>query len=132
MNENKNSFEYTYAADEREEILKIREKYEVSASEHEESDVEKLRRLDSAVKRKASALPIIFGVVGVLLLGLGMSLVMSELGESVPYSAPIGIGIGVIGIALCAVAYPTYSALLKREKRKAAPEIIELADKLMK
>lgn len=132
MSENKNSFEYTYAAEEREEILKIREKYEASTRTHEESDVAKLRRLDSAVKKKASGLPITLGIVGVLVLGLGMSLVMSELGETIPYSASIGIGIGIVGIALCAAAYPVYSALLKREKRKAAPEIIELADKLMK
>ena len=44
----------------------------------------------------------------------------------------IGIPIGLIGGVLAALAYPMYNLIVKRERKKIAPEIIRLTDELMK
>ena len=43
-----------------------------------------------------------------------------------------GIVIGVIGMAVLAVAYPLYNRTLKKERERIAPEILRLTDELMK
>ena len=43
----------------------------------------------------------------------------------------VGIVIGVIGMAVVAVAYPLYVRILKRERERIAPEILKLTDELM-
>lgn len=126
------SFQYTYSAKEQAEIQRIRKKY-VS---HEESSIEKLRRLDAGVTKKASAYALAIGIVGALLLGLGMSLAMTELGTwvglGVQASMFAGIAVGIIGIALVALAYPLYNRVVKKEREKIAPEVLRLTDELMK
>ena len=44
----------------------------------------------------------------------------------------IGIPIGLVGGALAALAYPMYNLIVKRKRKKIAPEIIRLTDELMK
>lgn len=95
-----------------------------------------LRRLDAAVTQKATAVALAFGVIGTLILGTGMSLAMTEIGEMVGLqSGPamlIGILIGMIGIGLVCAAYPLYNRRVQKERQKIAPEIIRLTDELMK
>ena len=43
-----------------------------------------------------------------------------------------GILIGIIGMAVLGAAYPIYNHVLKKEREKAAPEIMRLTDELMK
>lgn len=127
--ENKETFKLTYSAQQQEEIRAIREKY----MPPEESTMEQLRALDAAVNRKAAMVSIIVGVIGAIIMGFGMSLVMSDLGDLFGRLAlPAGIVIGVIGIVILALAYPLYSRTLKKEREKAAPEILRLTDELMK
>ena len=40
--------------------------------------------------------------------------------------------IGLVGGVLAALAYPMYNIIVKRERKKLAPEIIRLTDELMK
>jgi len=40
--------------------------------------------------------------------------------------------IGIIGMAVLAVAYPLYNRTLKKERERIAPEILRLTDELMK
>lgn len=42
----------------------------------------------------------------------------------------ISIIIGVIGIAMIALAYPLYERITKKERKKIAPLILKLADEL--
>lgn len=131
--ENKNGeFRYTYSASEQEEVRQIREKYTLK----EENKMERLRKLDQGVVSKAMAWAISVGVVGVLVLGFGMSLFMSELGEvlslSHTLSLLIGILVGCVGGILSSIAYPLYHLVLKRERKRIAPEILRLTDELMK
>lgn len=130
-NEN-NEFSYTYSAREKEEAEKIRRKYQ----EKKESKIEKLRRMDSKVTSKAMSFSMTIGIIGALIMGFGMSLIMTDLGKNLLtdelYAMVIGIIIGVVGIGLVISAYPVYNNVVKNEREKIAPEILKLTDELMK
>ena len=129
-----NEFTYTYSAKEQAELRKIREKY--TAPTHSENKMEQLRRLDAGVTQKATSVSLALGIIGALILGFGMSLAMTDLGAIFgtehAISMLIGIVIGIIGIILVCLAYPTYNRIAKKEREKIAPEIIRLTDELMK
>ncbi|MGM9522741.1 MAG: hypothetical protein ACI3VB_09735 [Oscillospiraceae bacterium] len=122
-NQDKEKFSYTYSAKEQEEINRIRKKY-VST----EDKMEQLRKLDAGVTEKASIVSIIVGVVGALIMGVGMCCAMVWQGM---WFIP-GIIIGLIGMAVLALAYPIYQKVIKKEREKIAPEIIRLTDELLK
>jgi len=132
-NEN-NGFQYTYSAKEQAELKRIRDKY--TAPTEVEDKMARLRRLDASVTNTAQAVALVFGVIGTLILGFGMSLVMTELAESLGISGDvamvIGIIVGIVGGILASLAYPIYNAIVKAKRKKLAPEIIRLTDELMK
>ena len=132
-NEN-NGFQYTYSAKEQAELKRIRDKY--TAPTEVEDKMARLRRLDASVTKTAQAIALVFGVIGTLILGFGMSLVMTELAESLGISGDaamvIGIIVGIVGGILASLAYPIYNAIVKAKRKKLAPEIIRLTDELMK
>ena len=132
-NENK-GFQYTYSAKEQAELKRIRDKY--TAPTETEDKMTRLRRLDASVTNTAQAVALVFGVIGTLILGFGMSLVMTELAESLGISGDvamaIGIIVGIVGGILASLAYPIYNAIVKAKRKKLAPEIIRLTDELIK
>ena len=117
-------FEFTYSAKQREEIKRIREKYVPRT----EDKMEQLRRLDAGVTRKGTVVSLATGIIGALLLGIGMSCCMVWGGI---WFVP-GIAVGLIGIAGVALAYPLYERVTRKERGKIAPEILRLTDELMK
>lgn len=123
-NQDKEKFSYTYSAKEQAEIKNIRKKY----APPEEDKMEQLRRLDAGVYQKAAIRSIIVGIIGALIMGIGMCCAMVWQGL---WFIP-GIIIGLIGMAVLALAYPIYQKVIKREREKIAPEIIRLTDELMK
>lgn len=126
---NKETFQMTYSADEQEEIQAIRKKYVTP----EEDKMKQLRSLDAKATSTATSLSIAIGVLGTLVLGLGMSLIMSDFGNILGTLAlPVGIIAGIIGMIILGYAYPLYTKTLKKERAKIAPEIIRLTDELMK
>ena len=131
---NNEEFAYTYSGREQAEIRKIREKY-AERSETEDK-MARLRRLDASVTKKAQMVSIILGVVGTLIMGIGMSLVMTDLGELLGLSDalifPLGIVIGLGGCIPVALAYPLYHVIVRHERARIAPEILRLTDELMK
>ena len=128
MEQRDNSFSYTYSAEEQAEVQRIRNNY----LPREESKMERLRALDRSVYQKAQAWSLSLGVVGALILGTGMSLIMSELGALLGILAlPVGIGAGLVGLVLVALAYPLYNRILKKERQRIAPEILRLTEELM-
>ncbi len=133
-NNEKNGFSYTYSAKEQAELKKIREKY--TPRTEAEDKMERLRQLDKSVTQKATVVSMIFGIIGTLILGFGMSLIMTELSEMLgPYenlATVIGVMIGVLGGVIAGVAYPIYNFVSMRERQKVAPEIIRLADELLR
>lgn len=128
MNENK-TFKMTYSAEQQDELQSIRRKYLAP----EEDKMEQIRALDAKTTTKATMTAITVGVLGTLLMGLGMSLCMSKLGNLLGILAmPVGIVLGLAGIALGALAYPLFLHTLKKEREKIAPEILRLTEELMK
>lgn len=132
--EKKETFKYTYSAKEQEEIKAIRKKY--AAPEETEDKMAQLRRMDGAVTQKATTVSLVFGVLGTLIIGMGMSLAMTDIGKMIGLlggmAMLVGILIGIVGIVLVCVAYPIYNSIIKKEREKIAPEIIRLTDELMK
>lgn len=132
MKENER-FRYTYSAKEQKEIEAIRKKYTFS---EEEDKMETLRRLDASVTKKASAVAILVGVVGALILGTGMSFIMTDIGAlflpSEIVCLFVGIFVGILGMGLICLAYPAYLRLLKKQRERVAPQILRLTEELMK
>ena len=133
-NRDKETFSYTYSAKEQTEIQNIRKKYETTTEQ--EDKMAQLRRLDASVSSKATTVALVIGIAGALIMGLGMSLAMSDLSEILGIRQDVGmllgIVIGVVGIVLVCLAYPLYNRTLKKEREKIAPEILRLSDELMK
>ena len=133
-NQEKSGFTYTYSAKEQMELKRIREKY--TAPTESEDKMARLRRLDASVTNTAQAVALVFGVIGALILGFGMSLIMTELSESLGISGNasmvIGITVGVVGGIIASFAYPIYNTIVKAKRKRLAPEIIRLTDELMK
>lgn len=75
-NKKSESFNYTYSAKQQEEIKAIRQKYMAP----EENKMEQLRRLDVSVTRKATIRSMTAGIIGALIMGLGMSITMTDIG----------------------------------------------------
>ena len=124
------SFNYTYSAKQQEEIKAIRKKYEAP----EENKMEQLRRLDASATQKATTRSMTVGIIGALIMGLGMSITMTDIGAVFGsfLSMVVGIVIGIVGIVLVCLAYPTYHRTLKAERERIAPEVLRLSDELMK
>ena len=128
------TFNYTYSAKEQTEIQNIRKKYETTTEREDKMD--QLRRLDASVSSKATAAALVAGIAGALIMGFGMSLIMSDLsgilGIHQDVGMLLGIVIGIVGIMPVCLAYPLYNRTLKKEREKIAPEILRLSDELMK
>lgn len=126
--DNREKFEYNYSApteEERMEINSIRKEY--ASEERAESKLERLRALDRKVKRPAVVFSVVFGIVAVLVFGVGMCFAMKVIGDLfIP-----GVVIGVIGIAMCVADYFLYRAILKARKKKYGEEILRLSEELL-
>ncbi len=124
------AFHYTYSAAQRQEIAAIREKYVIDPEQPDK--MEQLRRLDAGVSRRAMTVALAVGVIGTLIMGFGMSLIMSELGQTLGLDQTMlpGIVIGVVGMLGVVFAYPLYRRILRRERRKIAPQILRLTEEL--
>lgn len=128
----KESFNYTYSAEQQAEVESIREKYLPKT----EDKMDLLRKLDAEVTKKASIKSMTIGIIGALILGFGMSIFMSDFGKILGLAGVkgmiIGIIIGIIGIVGVVLAYPIYQNTLKKEREKIAPEILRLSEELTK
>lgn len=119
-----NSFRYSYSAPQHDEVRRIREKYMPKA----ETPMEQLRRLDKSCGKKGTALSVAMGSLSSLILGVGMCCCMVWGGMLfVP-----GVAVGLVGMAGVGAAYPLYMRVTRRERQRIAPEILRLADGLLK
>ncbi len=122
-------FRFTYSAEKQREVEEIRKKY----LPQEENKMAQLRRLHNSATQKAQAWSIAVGVIGTLILGTGMSLAMTELGTLFGAMAMvIGIVVGLVGMVLVALAYPVYNRVLRKERQRIAPQILQLTEELLK
>lgn len=123
------SFEYTYSAEQQKEIEGIRKKY----LPKEEDKMEQLRKLHAIPNRKARAAALAVGIIGTLIMGAGMSFIMTDIGAALgSLVMALGVFMGIVGMVLVALAYPLYNRVLKNHREKIAPQILSLSDELLK
>lgn len=97
-------------------VQKIRTQY--TGKEHTQLD--ELKHLVSKVKRPASIFAYVFGGIGAVIMGSGMSIVMTDIGEHIGIEnpMPVGIVIGMIGMLIAIVNYPIYKSILTSRRKK--------------
>ncbi len=110
-------------------VQKIRTQY----TEKENTELDELRSLDAKVKRPANAFAYIFGTISAIVMGSGMSLVMTDIGNTLGMGDTMvpGIVVGVVGLGMAIVNYPIYKNMLASRKKKYADQILELSDNIM-
>ena len=112
-------------------VQKIRTQY----TEREHTALDELKELDTKVKRPANVFAYIFGGISAIIMGSGMSLVMTDIAEKIGLGIdPMlpGILIGIVGMFMAIINYPIYKGILGARRKKYANEIIALSDKIMK
>ena len=129
MMNNESTFSYTYSAKENQQVLSIRDKY----LPQEKNEVEMLMELDAKVKRPANVFAYTYGSVSAIVMGAGMSLVMTDIGAMIGLVNTMvpGIVIGVVGMVMALFTYPIHRRMLAGRRKKFAPEIIKLSEKIM-
>ncbi len=132
---NNNGFNYTYSAKEQAELKRIRDKYLADTKPTELDKMAEIRRLDASVTEGASACALCFGIIGALIMGFGMSLIMTDLRAVFAMSGAtaltVGTVIGLVGMASVIAAYPLYQYICEKRRRRIAPEILRLTEELM-
>ena len=108
---------------------KIRRRY----TEKAQTDLDTLKALDAKVKRPANVFACVFGCLSAVIMGAGMSLVMTDIAEAVGIQAPMpwGIVIGIVGMLMAVLNYPIYKRILGSRRRKHADKIIALSNKIL-
>ena len=95
-----------------------------------ETKVVRLKKLDEKVKRPALIFTYSFGVIAALILGVGMSMYLTDFAPNNQLELILSIVLGIIGLILCGINYPIYLKILKSRKQKYAFEITELAKEI--
>lgn len=110
-------------------VQNIRTQY----TEKQNTGLDELKALDAKVKKPANVFAYTYGSVSAIVMGSGMSLVMTEIGTILGLSATMvpGIAIGVVGMGMALTTYPIYKKILTSRKKKFAPQIMALSDKLL-
>lgn len=118
----KEKFIYNYSAKQQEEIEAIHSKY----VDQQETQLQKLKKMDHQVTCKANIISISLGIIWTLIFGVGLCCVLEW--DLYVKGSVIGI-VGLIGIG---INVPLYHFLLKKLRQKIAPQIIALSDELLK
>ncbi len=108
---------------------KIRTQY----VEKEHSELDELYALDKKVKQPANIFSYMFGTLAALVMGSGMSLVMTDIGTTLGLGDTVipGIILGIIGLTMAVVNYPIYKNILAKRKEKFADKIVALSDEII-
>ncbi len=112
-------------------VQKIRTQY--MEKDSSEKNLDLLRELDAEVKHPANVFGYVFGSISAIIMGSGMSLVMTDIGQQLGISntMPLGIVIGVVGMLMAIATYPIYKNILASRKEKYADRILELSERIM-
>ena len=111
----------------------IAQKIRTQYMEKQDTELDELRKLDSKVKRPANVFAYIFGSISAIVMGAGMSLVMTDVGMLIGIANAMisGIIIGVVGLGMALLNYPIYKGILNSRKEKYSAEILKLSDKIL-
>ena len=110
-------------------VQKIRSEY----TEKQHTELDALKALDAKVKRPANVFGYTYGSIGAIVMGAGMSLVMTDIGAKIGLTATMvpGIAIGVAGMGMALTTYPIYKKILSKRRAKFAPQILKLSENLV-
>ncbi|MBS6798445.1 MAG: dihydropteridine reductase [Firmicutes bacterium] len=111
-------------------VQKIHTQY----TEREHTQLDELKKLDTKVKKPAKIFAYLFGSAGALIMGVGMSLTMTDIGSaigSIESTLTPGIVIGLAGIFMAAINYPVYKSMLNNRRKKYADKIIVISDSII-
>ena len=111
-------------------VEKIRSQY----TEQEHNELDALKALDARVKKPARVFGYTYGSIGTVVMGAGMSLVMTDIGSILGLTGTLvpGILVGIVGMGMVLSTYPIYKKILNSRRKKFAPQIMELSDRIMK
>ena len=111
-------------------VEKIRSQY----TEAEHTELDALKALDARVKKPAYVFGYTYGSISAIVMGAGMSLVMTDIGTKIGLTATLvpGIAVGVVGMGMALSTYPIYKKILNSRKKKYAHQIMELSDRITK
>ena len=102
-------------------VQKIRTQY--MEKDSSEKNLDLLRELDAEVKHPANVFGYVFGSISAIIMGSGMSLVMTDIGQQLGISntMPLGIVIGVVGMLMAIATYPIYNVSSITAVRRLLP-----------
>ena len=108
---------------------KIRDRYVEQAP----TALDELRALDAKVKRPATVFAYVFGSISAVIMGAGMSLIMTDIGTTLGLADTMipGIAVGVVGMILALINYPIYKGILSSRKKKYGGRILGLSDRII-
>ena len=111
-------------------VEKIRSQY----TQQEHTELDALKALDAKVKKPANVFGYTYGSISAIIMGAGMSLVMTDIGAMIGLTATMvpGVVIGVAGMGMALTTYPIYKKILTSRKKKYASKIMELSERVMK
>ena len=111
-------------------VEKIRSQY----TEQEHTELDALKALDAKVKKPANVFGYTYGSIGAIVMGAGMSLVMTDIGAMLGMTKTMvpGIVIGILGLTMVLTTYPIHKKILTSRKKKYAGKILELSERVMK
>lgn len=91
-------------------VQKIRTQY----TEKENTQLDSLKKHDAKVKKPANVFAYVFGSLSAIIMGSGMSLIMTDIGEMIDVANPMipGVVIGIIGMIMAIVNYPIFKQIL--------------------
>lgn len=109
-------------------VENIRSQY----TEQENTDLDALKALDAKAKRPANVFGYTYGSIGAIVMGAGMSLVMTDIGAMIGMTNTMvpGIAVGIVGMGMALTTYPIYKRILTSRKKKYAAQIMELSDRI--
>lgn len=111
-------------------VEKIRSQY----MQEQHTGLDALKALDAKVKRPARVFGYGYGTVGAIVMGAGMSLVMTDIGAVLGLEESLfpGITLGVVGMVMALTTWPIYKKLLASRKKQYASRIMALSERIVK
>lgn len=111
----------------------IAQKIRTQYMEKAETELDALRQLDKKVKRPVNVFSYVFGSIGAIIMGTGMSLVMTDISAQLGLGDMLipGIFIGIVGMIIAIINYPIHKCMMNSRKKKYANEILKLSEKIM-
>ncbi|MBR2108313.1 MAG: hypothetical protein IJ937_13715 [Treponema sp.] len=104
-------------------VKELKSKYE--ERETTTQKIEKLRDLDASVYTSGTITGLILGILGILIFGTGMCCCLLW------NMYFLGVVLGIVGIQIMALAYPTRNRLVGKKRKEVAKDIQALSNELL-